>query len=275
MNNSSSIVSAILIFLFVFDCPLDAENVEENTREQFVHHFGQDQINQRILRWIGLSRESVKTKRSKNGLLLTFPNDAKGDLQSGVETKFFVEGDFEIIVRYGIEEVEQPEEGYGAGVVLRLLKSEGQPQRVNLSHLKHPSEGNIVVTNAWSSPKSKAATGRKIYTAEEEHGQLRITRVGSTLDFSVAEGDSQHFRKLREIEFGSEPVKSVDFLGTSGGSKNQIIVRLSQFSIRADNLPLGDVSMIPKRTNSWIIWVGLVVIVSIGVFYIRYNRRHM
>lgn len=243
--------------------------------EHFTQRFDAEPINSRVLNYIGRNARDAIT-RTDGGLVVKLPVDKPdSELQAGVATKFKVDGDFEITLGYHLDKVEQPEKGYGAGVILRLSKSAGPRRRVNLSHFMHRTEGNVFVTNVWTDVKGKERRDYQNFSTEADHGQLRIVRKGPTVTYLVAEGDSDEFRELRQVEFGPEPLTAVDLLGGTGNSNKPITVRLTNLSIRADGLPFG---LPPQRQRFfWHTWgalalLGVVVLIGSAVWFWRRRR---
>lgn len=242
--------------------------------DRFTQDFGRDPINERILRYVGASTEQAIT-RTERGLLVKLPVEKSGQSQAGVATKFIVEGDFEITAGYELQNIAQPEKGYGAGVMLRLFTAGGTHQRVNLSRFKRSSGEDTFGANVWKEAKGELRPNSEQFPAQGERGQLRVVRTSSTLIYLVAEGDGE-FRELRRIEdFGREPLKAVEFLADTGGSEQPLSVRLTHLTIVADELPFGTPAR--RRSTIWSVWtafgvLGVAILAVAGGWYWRQRR---
>lgn len=245
--------------------------------EHFTQRFGGDPFNKRILKYVGERRAPDAFTETDRGLLIKFPGDKQVPPQLGVATIFKVAGDFEITAEYDLVEVEHPEKGYGAGVVLRLYKPGGHYSRTHFSHFKKRAGKNAFTANVWSNTNGGVKQDAKEYPAETDRGQIRLVRSGSTLTYLVADAGGEEFREVRTVDdFGTEPLNAVELLGDTGGCEQPFTVQLTRLSIRADDLPFG----LPERQRQtiWGIWtvfglLGLSVLIVGSVVWFRRRRR--
>jgi hypothetical protein len=244
--------------------------------EHFTQRFNADPINPRLLKFSGRNAQKA-IKQTDRGLLVKLPVDkAEGGKQAGVETTFLVDGDFEITVGYEFVEVAAPEKGYGAGVVLRVRKADGSEGHVGFGRIIQHTGAKLFTTHLRSYVRGEARDDRKFFVAEADQGQLRLVRTGSQLSFLAAEADSEEFRELRAIEFGVDPLQSVQLLADSGGSEQPMSIRLTHLSIRAERFPFG---LPPAKQRSfwrtWAFWslVGVFVLIGCGVWSWRRRRE--
>lgn len=234
--------------------------------EQFTQHFGTEPINRRLLKRIGPEKA---LKPGKVGMSVTLPTEEQ--TQAGVETRFGISGDFEITAGYEVPDHPPPETGYGLGVILRLNRVDSDDYAAFGRRIQRDG------TQVFNVNNSKATAGQRkhdqtFHEAQSPRGELRIVRTGSLLRFLVKEGDAEEFHQIREIEFGNSPLKSVKFLGDTGGSQQVMTVKLTHLAIRADALPYGPTT-VPGQ-HAWTIWkmlgaAGGLVLIGGGIWYWR------
>lgn len=236
--------------------------------EQFTQRFGSGSINPRLLKLIG---PPTAFKQIQSGLMVTLP--AEGT-QAGAETMFSVGGDFEITAAYELIDLPQPEVGYGPGVILRLSKVDSDDFAA-LGRRRQRDGSDVFNANNSKSVRGQRKHDQKFYEAERTGGELRIVRHGPTLTFLVKDGDAEGFRELRQVPFGTAPLKSVKFLADTGGSQKKMTARLTSLSIRAEALPYG-IPTSPARF-AWTTWrilgaAGVLVLIGSCVWFWRSKR---
>lgn len=234
--------------------------------EQFAQQLGTEPINPRLLKLIGPEQAF---KPGKGGLAVTLPTEEK--TQAGVETRFGVNGDFEITAGYDVPDHSPPEQGYGLGVILRLNRVDSEDYIAFGRRIQRSG------TLAFNVNSSKLIGGERVHDqtfheAQEVRGELRIVRTGGVLRFLVKEAGADEFRPLREIEFGDVPLRSVKYVGDTGGSQQPITVRLTQLSVRSNVLPYSPPKVAPPA--GWTTWqilaaAGVPVLLGGGVWYWR------
>ena len=241
--------------------------------DYFVQRFATDAINSRVLTLIGTqTRQAVR--RTSKGLVIKLPlPNGPRDPQIGVATKFSVAGDFEVTVGYELIQVDQPDEGYGAGLALFLDKG-GTKERAILARRRLPDGRSILRANLIRPEGKKTKYDHKNIVVQANRGRLRFVRTGSTLRYLFADGDSEQFREVRTIEFGTAPVR-VRVCASTGRSTKPLVVCLTELSIRAEELPYGLPA--PQRRRIWGVWgmflvLAAVVLLAFGSWY-WWSRR--
>jgi hypothetical protein len=68
-------------------------------------------------------------------------------------------------------------------------------------------------------------------------GRLRLVRSGSEVSFLVAEGSVTEFTFLHKYSLGTDDLKSIHLLGSTGSSTAALDVRVTDLRVRADSLP--------------------------------------
>lgn len=112
----------------------------------------------------------------------------------------------------------------------------------------------------------------KKFPTEATSGKLRIKRQGTTLHFLVAEGDSDTFEEIWSVEFVPDDVASVPLAADPGRSKAPLEVKLIDFQVRADSLPVS----VGRRTAPylWLVWflAGLTGVTVVAILIWRLLR---
>lgn len=237
--------------------------------EHVVQRFGKEPLNLRFLRRVGLNAaESIA--QTPEGLKITIPfTEGKW---AGFETQFSLIGDFKTTLKYHLVDVEPPNEGHGAGVVLRIFSRPGTQGSAALAVRKKKDAAIAFGTASVRAQNNKQDL--KSYPAQTDHGRLRLSRSGSQLTIEVAEGDSEEFRQLQQVEFGNEPIRTVQVVADTGGSTQKMSVCLGEFSANADQIAFA----IPpvNRTYSWGIWiasaVASVLVIAMSAYCVARRR---
>jgi len=151
-----------------------------------------------LIKFVGPNVQSA-TELTDDGLVIRLPVDAPGRPQVGVETRFWVSGNFEITGEYEIVKTEEPSKGYGLGLILRIIKDSRPGQRGFISRFLHPRHGSVYSTNIATSAQEGMKNSEQYYPTNAMSGQLKLKREGATLSFRVAEGDEAALSRLRPI----------------------------------------------------------------------------
>jgi serine/threonine protein kinase/DNA-directed RNA polymerase subunit RPC12/RpoP len=136
--------------------------------------------------------------------------------------------------------------------------------------------------------------GNEMYNTLEEHhpsplfpaaastGRLRLVRKGPTLSFFTSEPPAGDFKLLDTRPFGTDDLKDVRVLGSTGGPGASFDVRVTDLSIRAEGLPKMPAAAARPAAGGrkWppglLVLAGLVaaaVAVSLGTWYYTRTRR--
>lgn len=259
-NRAAALVLAIVLN---WPCALTAD-------QQFAQELGSEPINPRLLKKVGSEKAF---KPGPRGLLVTLPNDGT---QAGVETRFGVDGDFEITAGYEFVEVPTPEEGYGAGVILRLNRTESEDYLAT-GRRRNRHGADLLNANHSRLIEGERKHDQEFYPASHARGELRVVRKGSTVTFLVREGDAVDFVTLREMQFGTESLRSVKFIADTGGSKQPVSIRLTRLAVNSGTLPYGVPRIAaPPSRNPWMIYGSSALIIGFigaGAWYWWSRRR--
>jgi hypothetical protein len=119
-----------------------------------------------------------------------------------------------------------------------------------------------------------------LFPAAASTGRLRLVRKGPTLSFFTSEPPAD-FKLVETSAFGTEDLKNVRVLGSTGGPGASFDVRVSDLSIRAEGLPKrpAAAARLAADGRKWplalLVLAGLAaaVTVSLGTWYYTRTRR--
>jgi hypothetical protein len=176
------------------------------------------------------------------GLRITLPAGNQGESPAtGVALPLIVQGDFEITVAFELlQEPEPADAGAKTRVSMEVFldRSDRWKNRASLRRLV-AARGTLF--QAWQLAQEQgygnAQTRSRTVPTQAKTGRLRLTRTGSLLAYSFAKGPDGEFILFRQFPFGAENVNEIRVIGTTGGPKAALDVRVTDWRIRAEGLP--------------------------------------
>jgi serine/threonine protein kinase len=235
----------------------------------------------------------------------TYPRQRPG---TGVVTDFGVKGDFEITLSFEI--LGGPIlGGWGNPTELRLVVVPNEYPRPGKWHHANQNRailsreppgrnnagGFVADSTRWNNEDvPKDEWGNEIFDGIELHtrkrspaaantGRLRLVRSGPTLYFFTGDGPGEDFALLQTQQFGTEDLKNVRILGSTGGPGASLDVLVTDVSIRADALPKVSAPAPQKAPatggRGWLVAVSalsclsVAVAVSLGAWHYARTRR--
>lgn len=173
---------------------------------------------------------------TEKGLRLCLP---VGEKTAGVgfATRFQIRGDFEVTMRYRIDGIAKPKDGWGAGPSLYLTTVGEQQPATQLSRLSRKDDREIYSVFRALPIEGERTKLHKHFDANVEHGKLRIARVDSKLTWSVADGFSEDFKVLHEDTFDTADVGLARVSLQQSHPSTGGTIFIEHFSITAENLP--------------------------------------
>ena len=206
-------------------------------------------------------------KPDRRGLRIAIPRDTNCH-GVGAFTMFGVRGDFEVTASYEILKAERPKDGGGVGPELYLRTVEGWGNYISMARLLRTSDDEPRLLTAWG-----AKVDDKLrYHGDQDKtdlkaGRLRIVRLGSTVHYLVAPKDSDAFREVSHIEFGTKDLDMVRVMAQVNGASAALDVLWTDLTIRAEALPgFTDGKATESRGSSW--WAalaGLAAVTALGI----------
>ncbi len=186
----------------------------------------------------------------------------------GVTPQFQISGDFEITVGYQLLAAETPDSGLGTGVKIWGQIESVDQQAMTLAHLVRPrGDPQILALMARIDEDDQRVVDQRSHEAVERRGQLRISRVGSELLFSVAEGLSDEFVEIHRTTVDTGDVKTLRISANTHDVPVAVSVCLTDLQIRADRLPV-TTSRPAQRSALFVLgWLFVLAIVGAGGFF--------
>ncbi len=124
----------------------------------------------------------------------------------GVSPRFKLRGDFEITAAFTVLKSSQPADGFGTGAVIQLSTNSPGPASAVFGRLCRKDGGQVISTYAATGAGEERKPVTRMFPYKGSSFRFRISRVGSTLTFYVAEPKSDKFRKLFSTDFDTAEV---------------------------------------------------------------------
>jgi len=222
--------------------------------------------------------EQKIVKREAGGVRVAVAGKESGFPPFGVSPRFHVSGDFEITASYEVVKLDKPTSGYGVSVTLWVMTDKPSVDAVCVSRSNRPWDGSVWVADKgwWDVSEKKYHHDGQAFPTQCKGGKLRLVRTGSVVHFLVAEGDSQDFQELRQVDYNTEDLSQIHLGVDTGGSKGPVEIVLKDLRIRAEELPLAGATK-RQTSRSWLIWLaaGLVGLgaVAASALYVWKSAR--
>jgi serine/threonine protein kinase len=199
------------------------------------------------------------------GLRITLPAGSGGDRPpAGVTSARVLKGDFELTMRYEI--LAEPAEVDGnAGSRLSLSVHLNTPKpaptaaTINRSFGEKKRKVFVAWMSQWNEETQKAQFKSRNISTEAMQGELRMVRKGSVLSYYVTEKPGESFVLVQQYLFGTEDVKEIRIVGSTGDRKAALDVRITNLQIRAETIPGVSTPANPTATDSGALWISSVI----------------
>lgn len=202
---------------------------------EYQHAFKAEPPNPADIRKMGPGNAEC-VKFEPEGLRITLPAGVAGTRPgTGVATGFGVGGDFEITVRYEILQEPEPEDAADqtrVALVVVLDKPNPNQYLASLNRRVVPGDGAQYFSWLTLGPADTGKRHLRARPTQAKSGRLRLARDGNDLSYLAAEGDSA-FKLLDKFPLGPEDVKEVRIVGSTGGEKAALDVRVRDLRVRA------------------------------------------
>ncbi len=257
----------------------------QEPRKEFYHDFRGSQPLHPSLRLIGPDAVDVSRPEAE-GLRITLPANRPVNHPVEVVTAFSVSGDFEITGTYHLLSASQPAKGYGVGVALNIADNDARNKFAKVARSMVVKDGSVFQSEFWIKAPTRDYQWRKKPT-DSRIGQLRLVRVGASLQFLAADGLEGNFEEIYSRPFfGTEDLAHIHFVVADSGSPgNAVDARLVDLRIRSSS-PLpepapGTTSALDEASASlptgWltaIAVIGLLVVATFSVMaWLFYGRQ--
>jgi hypothetical protein len=219
------------------------------------------------------------------GLRITLPTGYPGGRPStGVIANYPVEGDCEITAGFEIlKEPQTADSGTQTRFTLAVPLNKPQFNMASFSWKVSAKGGPQFLTwlTLWNESTGKNQARADPFPLTAKTGRLRFVRNGSTLAYWVSEGDDPKFTFLQEYPLGTEDLKDIRLVGSTGGPKAALDVRVTDLRIRADSLPYLPSDPGTGTRKSWwegslTLGIGLALLTGASAFWLyRRERRRL
>jgi hypothetical protein len=182
-------------------------------------------------------------KPDDKGLRINLPTDrGEPGREVGVTVPLRLRGDFEVTLGYELLPVGEPVPESGAGVQLRVLfdapvaagmtrlRKLPKPDESKLFDVVGPNGETFGATRYDIGPNGKEKADVLNRRAAAPTGRLRLRRVGSKMEYWVADG-SGDFRRIRTMEIGVVDATTIRAFGFSGYQPVAVDVRLTGLTV--------------------------------------------
>jgi hypothetical protein len=226
-------------------------------RERTVIDFRSGIPAQPAMKLYGYDAASV-TRTDEHGLRFSLPAGRKDVNSVGLEIPFRIQGDFEISLGYELLAVGDPIPEAGAGVQFMIHFDSAIPVKAAITRLRkaNPKPARLyehVINNGDTfgaarldeQPDGKDKLNVWNVRAEQPTGRLKLTRIGSRLQYWVADGD-RPYHQVRELDIGTDDVKRLQPFCFAGYRPVMVDVRISDITIEAD---MADASSAPSAND--------------------------
>jgi predicted RNA-binding Zn-ribbon protein involved in translation (DUF1610 family) len=180
------------------------------------------------------------------GLRMTLPTGWGGSRPpTGLKTLFGVKGDFELTMSFEILKEPNPADTGKGGTRLSLSALKDTPLKntpnseVATINRSTGEQGGVFVAWArlWDQKADKKVQPVKNVATVAKTGRLRLIRSGADLYYCTAEEAKEDFTFRAKFRFGAEDLLRVQIIGSTGGDKAALDVRVTDLRIRADAIP--------------------------------------
>jgi hypothetical protein len=235
-------------------------------KEEYHHDFRDNRYDHRWLLIEPSGPPSRLVKPDPRGLRIAIPAKV-GGLGVGVFTRFGIHGDCEITTTFEVLTAEKPTTGVGVGPELYVRTVDGWSNYVSMYRwLTRDGDKPILGFASARKAEGKPYLDNRKNTMTAKAGRFRIVRVGPVVHYFVAEGTSDTFRELQQVEFVTKDFDRVRFMCQVNDAPSALDVLLKDLTIRAEGLPgwTGSVPQ-PKRFPWWIVVAAVSCVVALGV----------
>jgi len=213
--------------------------------------------------------------REPQGIRFQLPSSSKGLDQTGLSSTFAVAGDFEFSATYEWIDVPAPTRGYGVSCGIAVERAErekdGSRKIVALARAHLPGKSSRYVVTRSMPADSKEKFQNDYFPTQAKKGRLILRREQAELICLAEEGGLETREELCRVPFTDTTVRPVRLFVDNGGSPTAMDVRLTQVSIKAEEVAHGIVHHEAQGMAWWtILLIVLGVLALLGLGYRRF-----
>jgi hypothetical protein len=194
--------------------------------EEIYQDFRGKDIDEALFRLQGADA-AQRIKVEPQGLRITMPFNLKSTTV-GIATRAATRGDFEITVGYEIIQAERPKGGSGVGLEMYLNTNTPTQEGLVFYRAARPKEGEVYACDKKATVDGERKTKRSIFPTDSKSGRLFLSRKGTEVTFSAAEGAGNP-QELCRYEWGTW---DLNISVRAWGSHNVVDLRLTDIRIR-------------------------------------------
>ncbi len=184
------------------------------------------------MRW-SLGNTSVavtKVDFSKKKMRLAIPPGPDKRPLMGLDSRFGVEGNFEISVDYLIRSLPKPEKEW-INLSIFIIGPDGMAAMTRTHNAKSGQGYSL-----WFQPSegSKSKGNAKDEPTQDKSGTLRMARIDKELHFyALSSGKAQ--KELGAVDFGDRPIDKISFQVFTPATKSPIDIEYDNIVVKADH----------------------------------------
>jgi len=204
----------------------------------------------------------TKTDFSRSAMRLIVPPGPDMRPLVGLNSRFGLEGDFDISVDYSIRLLPRPEKEW-VNVSIFIGGPDGMAAMTRTNNAK---SGHGYST--WFQPPAGSKTQMQAggEPTEDKAGTLRLARVGKELHY-YASARGQPLKHIGTVEFGDHPIETLGFQVLAPPLKAPVDVEFDNISVKADRIT--GLVFVPQSGYGSLPWIlsGLVVIALVLLWW--------
>jgi hypothetical protein len=209
------------------------------------------------------------------GLRIVLPDGyPKVRPETGLRMPLDIKGDFEITMNFEILAEPKPADtGFGTRVTFGVNTPEKKAARISRMIYANGS----MRFASWSSKQPNDPKDLKrihYFPTDAMTGRLRLSRAGSVIAYHAAKDADEEFALLQTYPFGTEDVSDVQIVGTTGGERANLDVRVTDLRIRAASLSRGQGHELPiaapradipsePRSRGWLAAASIIALILV------------
>jgi hypothetical protein len=180
----------------------------------------------------------------------------------GLDSRFGLEGDFDINVDYVVRSLPKPAKEW-VNLSIFIMGPDGMAAMIRTNNSSSGDGYSI-----WFQPSagSKAKFTAMNVPTTDKSGKLRLARLGKQLIFYAA-SSGKSFKEIGAADFGDHPIDLVGFQILAPALKSPVDVELDNIAIKADRF----IKLVfsPPAESSYVVWIvcGAVVIAIAALFW--------
>ena len=155
---------------------------------------------------------------------------------SYIKTAFAIRGDFDILLKFKVNNLGRPDRGWGAGILVRLEFDDATSSGISVQRQARTNGDQVLTLDQTRYGQAYHQVMSVPITSNEECGGIRLQRKNSTSLVVSSISDAGDERIVWEVPVSSAAVVPLGFHLHSGGSIAEMDVTFLEYAIEADEL---------------------------------------